>query len=243
MRAYRLIGCWLLLASWLIACSSSPLGQAGPPALPSPTPPTAPLVSAVNPLLDGSPREWLPASDGYSMLQDVFSHIQSTSGATSNEALADTFADPAEILANLETWGRVTGSYVAYWESGEYGAAPCVFTPQFESVTLRAELYTTVSGAQRALAGLAALGAEEAVHQQASDRLGEQAYLTWSESHVECREEPGLVTRLDLLFRRSNALGWVTIVVTNRATSDSEVEALAIRLTQLMDQKMIAAAK
>lgn len=194
-------------------------------ALPSPSQTALPE----EPLLSGSPEEWLPPADeipAEMQLQD--------SGSGTNEEIANQFENSEEVLARLTEWGRLSNFMQIY-------AHPDACTGQvgLREVFLQTVLYETEAGAAQALAWYADRSAERADRAETTAAVGQAGHIFWLNDQSNC-QPPDALAIVSIGFQRYNALGFVDVSSMAADEVDANMQTLALRLAQIIDYKLFS---
>lgn len=189
---------------------------------------STPTAANQFPILNGSPNDWLIGSDE---LPDEMMHISSQS--YSNQDISNFYDNPAEILMQLQEWGRVTSSWQQY--SHEDG---CDSKSGLREIILQAILFNESSGAQETMDWYVS----SIEYKEMTTIAGESGYIYWQEDESTC-EPPEKLTYVTIIFRRYNVIASVDIGSITGTVSDSDMLQLIQHLAQSIDLRLVKAAK
>ncbi len=179
-----------------------------------------------DPLLVGSPGDWLPDTT-----EIAYGLELRRVNILSNEEVAAQYKDPVDVTNKLQAWGRIESH--THFYAHEKG---CEANSGINAVYLQSVLYESVEGAGKGFEWEKGR-AEETPHIRRISfisEVGEQAFISWSNSTDTCEPEHDLRT-VYVTFQRHNALGLVAVRSIKQTVSDQELEATAIQLAQVID--------
>ena len=217
------------LAVAVVTATKNPAPSPSPTAARTETPVPSPMPP---PRLDGMPGNWLPDQEDFPA--DMY---LADGGQVSNEEISEQYDDPAEMLARLEGWGRLTGYYEDYLhEDG------CSSTAGLREVFVEAVLHETAAGAREYTEWGKAQRISGSMRVEDKGSLGDGAYAYWYETQSDC-SPPDTLRYVGINFHRFNAAGVVAIGSVADTMDDEELEAIAVWLAGRMDERFLEEAR
>lgn len=217
-----------LATSTPVTPSINQYSQPTPTSTLTPTvPPTEVEISTPtpSPVLDGAPKDWLPSSDDIPIKLEYYQGV-----SVSNEDVAKFYENPTEVFNNLKEWGRITGFYNQYYDG-------CHSKSEMREILVQTVLYKNALGAQKGLDW--AISYNEDQNPKEISELGENGYLYWVSTQNIC-DPPEDTRYVNMLFRRLNVIGVVSVGSVEGTISDDDMLSLAIRLGKLIDLRLVS---
>ena len=188
-----------------------------------------------SPMLEGSPHDWLLGT-GSSLESDLIPvTLQMYEGSFTNEDVAAQYPNSAEILANLEKWGRVTSSVQSFLHLDG-----CKAKDSLRAVKTQVVLYKTAEEAQLGLEWSNSM--INPYRFTPTNVIGEKGGVMWWDSQSDCTPAD-TIKSIRIAFRRYNVVGVVDVGSLVNLADEGAMEKLAIALAQIIDAKLISAAQ
>lgn len=149
-------------------------------------------------------------------------------GANSNEDIAEQYDNSAELLRQLNEWGRIT-SLTHYYENKQ----GCDTQEGILDIFLQAILYETQVGVKQGFEWASNRNINSPAFESSEPAsLGRDGLIVWH--NISACDSSLNSRRVIIGFYDYNVLGWITVSGISGTITDSQLESLALELAQII---------